>query len=176
MNLHEHVHSERCGSAFELGGTSVIDRSHDDEDAIGPGGARFEHLVRIVHEVLAEGRQRAGLACDTQMLKRTLKRGRVGQHRKARSAAGLIGGGQSRGIEIRADEAARRARLLYFGNQRVAAGVEALLDRRQEAARRAGGMGGLLESADRPGALCRGDLFALIGRDLGEDVSHRSKL
>src|ERR1700691_21391 len=80
MDLHQHIHAERCSGAFELGRASVIDRSHDDQDAIGAGGTRLGHLVRIVHEVLAQDRQRAGGARDAQIVERTLKGGRISQH------------------------------------------------------------------------------------------------
>ena len=45
----------------------------------------------------------------------------VGQHRQAGRAAVLIGLGQRRRIEIGADQALRRARLLDLGDQRDAA-------------------------------------------------------
>ena len=44
---------------FELGRAGIVDRGHDDEDAIGAVGARFRHLIGVVHEILAQHRQRA---------------------------------------------------------------------------------------------------------------------
>ena len=41
VHLDQHVHAERARRRFELGGAAVIDRRHDDQDAIGAGGARF---------------------------------------------------------------------------------------------------------------------------------------
>ena len=70
VHLDQHVHSKRNGCAFELPRAGVVNGGHDDQDAIGTGGARFGHLVRIVHEVLAQNRQRAGCPRDAQMLER----------------------------------------------------------------------------------------------------------
>ena len=67
-----------------------------------------------------------------------LERRRIGQHREARRAARLIGARERRRIEVGADQPFRRARLLDLGDQRVVAGRELALDRREEAARRQG--------------------------------------
>ena len=46
--------AERHGRVFELGGGTIIDRGHDDEDAIGAIAARLGHLVGVVHKILAQ--------------------------------------------------------------------------------------------------------------------------
>ena len=76
---------------FELGGAGIVHRRHDDQDAIGAIGARFRHLIGLVHKVFAQYRQRTGRARLAQMIERAGKGRRVGQHRKARRAAGRIG-------------------------------------------------------------------------------------
>ena len=173
VDLDEHVHAERERRRFEVRRAGIIDRGHDDEDAIGAGDARFGHLIGVVHEILAQHRQRAGRARRAKMIERALERRRIGQHRQTRRAAGLIGGRQRRRIEFFPDQSLRGARLFDFGDQRIIAHRAPALDRRQESARRARRLGFAFERRQRAPALCRGDLFALIGGDVGENVSHR---
>ena len=127
-------------AASRFGRRRVVERRHDDEDAIGAGRARLRHLVGVVHEILAQHRQRAGRARRAQVIERALEGGRVGQHRKAGRAALRVGRRQGRRIEIVADQPLRGACLLDLGDQRIVAGGEPALDRLQEAARRARGL------------------------------------
>ena len=68
-------------------------------------GARFRHLIGVEHEILAQHRQRGRRARRHHEIEMALERGRVGQHRQAGRAAGLIGPRQRRRIEIGADQA-----------------------------------------------------------------------
>ena len=45
MHLGEDVHAERLRGGGQLLRGRVIDRRHDDEDAVGPPGAGLEHLI-----------------------------------------------------------------------------------------------------------------------------------
>ena len=85
--------------------------------AVGTPGARLVDLVGLEHEVLAQHRQLGGVARRGQELRRALEGRRVGQHGEAGRAARLVGAGQRRRVEIRADQALRRARLLDLGDQ-----------------------------------------------------------
>ena len=116
--------------------------------------------------------QRGGVARGGQMLGAALERRRVGEHRQAGRAAGLVGARQRRRIEIGADQSLRRARLLDLGDQRVVAGRKLALDRGEEAARRRRRLGRRLDRRGRTRALRRRDLLALVGLDLGKDVGH----
>ena len=107
-----------CAAARKLARRSVVDGSHDDEDAVCAPRPRLEHLVGVEHEVLAQRRQARRLACSGQEFGPPLKRGRVGQHGKTGGAACLIGAGERRRIEIGADQSLRRARLLDLGDKR----------------------------------------------------------
>ena len=72
-----------------------------------------------------------------EKFRRALERRRVGQHREAGRAARLVGARQRRRIEVGADQALRRARLLDLGDQRVVAAGDACCSiAAQEAARR----------------------------------------
>src|SRR5712691_1360236 len=101
-----------------------------------------------------------------------LKRRRIGEHRKAGRAAALVGARQPRRIEIGADQAFRRARLLDLGDQRVVAGGEPAFDRLDESARGRRRLRRGLDRGERARALGGRDLVALIGFDLVEDVGH----
>ena len=104
MHLDEHVHAERKGCRFELGRGGVLERRHDDQDAIGASRARLGHLIRVVHEVLAQRRQRASRARRAQVIERALEGGRVGQDGEAGRSALRISRRQGRRIEIFADQ------------------------------------------------------------------------
>src|SRR5262249_28310548 len=94
------------------------------------------------------------------------------QNRETRGAARLIRLGQGGRIEVGADQSRRRARLLDLGDQRVVAGRDAPLDRFQKAARRGGRLRGRFDHRIGALALGRGDLLALVGLDLFQDVGH----
>ena len=174
MHFDQHVHAERRRRRFEFCGASVIDRGHDDEDAIGAVSARLRHLIGVVHEILAQHRQRTAPRACAQMIETALERRRVGQHRKAGGAACLIGRCQRGRIEIAADQALRRARLLDLGDQRIVAGMEPPFDRAHES--RAGGRGCrfAFEHRQRALPLRLRDLLALVGGNLLQNISHRS--
>ena len=55
MNLQQHIHAEIEGRVLDVLGGRVIERRHDDEDAIGAPGARFRDLIDVEHEILAQG-------------------------------------------------------------------------------------------------------------------------
>src|ERR1700733_548840 len=58
VHFDKRIHAERHRRRFKLAGAGVFDRGHDDEDAIGAVSACFRHLVGVVHEILAQHRQR----------------------------------------------------------------------------------------------------------------------
>src|SRR5215218_10159365 len=107
------------------------------------------------------------------MLRLPLKRGCVGQYREAGCAARLIGARQRWGIEVGADQAFRRARLLHFGNQCVFTGFQSMLDGGEKATRYRCSQGCGFEFGERTRALRHLDFLALIGLDLRKNVGHR---
>src|SRR5215813_1394287 len=173
MDFEQDIHAIGHGGRFEVLSHPIVHRRHDDQDAVGAPGSCFGDLVDLVHEVLAQDRQPGGGAGRTQVLGPALEGRSVGEHREARRAAGRVGTRKRRGVEVGADQALGRARLLDLSDQRkVAAGVLAF-NRTNEPARRTGGLGLRLERGERQRTLCRCDLRALISFDLGEDVRHR---
>ena len=118
VDLDQHVQAEVVRGLVERARGLVVDRRHDDEDAIGAPGARLQHLIGIEEEILAQDRQRRRRARLDQMLRVALERRRVGEHRQAGRAARLIAAGEPRRLEILADQALRRTRLLDLGDER----------------------------------------------------------
>jgi hypothetical protein len=57
VHLDQHVHAEFDRGGFELLRHRIVERRHDQEDAIGADRAGFEHLIGIEHEILAQDRQ-----------------------------------------------------------------------------------------------------------------------
>lgn len=58
MDFEQHVHAVREGGVLDVPGRSVIERGHDDQDAVRAMGAGLRHLIGVVHEILAQHRQR----------------------------------------------------------------------------------------------------------------------
>ena len=113
---------------------------------------------------------RVACARLAEKFRRALKRRRVGQHRETGRAALLIGARERGRIEIGADQALGRARLLDLRDQAVAFAARALLPARREsraAARRPRARAS--SSASGSARLRGGDFLALVGGDVVEN-------
>ena len=51
----------RNGRGFDVPRRNVVERSHDDQDAIGAVGAGLDHLIGVVDEILAQDREASWL-------------------------------------------------------------------------------------------------------------------
>ena len=173
MDFDQHVHAVVDRRVLDVLGGGIVERRHDDQDAVGAVGAGLDHLIGIEHEILAQHRQICRRARRHHEIQMALERRRIRQHRKTRRAAGLIGSCQRRRIEIGADQSLRGRSLLHLGNQRIIAVRQLFPDRTHEAARRRGGPGAGLDVCKRMRAFGAGDLLALVSLDLAQDVRHR---
>jgi hypothetical protein len=135
--------------------------------------ARFEHLVGVNDEVLADHRQGAGRARRFQIVHRALEEGHIGQHRQARSAMLGITACNRRGIKVLPQHPFAGARLFHFGNHRRPASCQACTQRSLEPTLPAHGLGLRAQRSQRQSGFCGGDLFALDGDDAVQDVRHR---
>ena len=172
MDFDQHVHPERDCRVLDVLGRGIVERVHDDQDAVRAMGAGFEHLVGVEHEILAQHRQAGRRARRDHEVEMALEGGRVGQNRQARRAAGLVSLCQCRRIKIGANETLRRRGLLHFRDQRVVAACELFADRALETARRRRRLGAGLNVGKRMRPLGGGDFLALVGLDLGQDIGH----
>ena len=58
MHLDQHIHAAaRCAAASSARGGRVVDRRHDHRGCSRRPGARFDDLIGIEHEILAQHRQ-----------------------------------------------------------------------------------------------------------------------
>ena len=57
MNFDEYVHALDDCLRFDFLHDRIVKRRDDDQDRIGPKGARFGHLPGVDHEILAQDRQ-----------------------------------------------------------------------------------------------------------------------
>ena len=105
MDFNQDIHAVRNSGVFDIAGRAVVKPRHDDQDAVGAVGTGLDHLVGVVHEILAQHRQCGGCACRDHEIEMALKRWGIGQHRETRRAAGFIGLGKDRRIEVGANEA-----------------------------------------------------------------------
>ena len=170
VDLDQHVHAPVEGCSLQLSGLAVIEAGHDDQNAVGPQRTGLGDLVGVEHEVLAQAGQVHGGPRLSEKGVIALKIRHVGQHRQAAGPASLVGPGQRGRVEVGADQALRRACLLDFGDQRVAAVAVRV-------AKRLGKPPGCISSArgrvDVGGAglgLSGSDPVALVCADAFEDV------
>ena len=173
MDLDQHVHAVGRTRVLDILRRGIVERGHDDQDAIGAMRARFRHLIGVEHEILAQHGQIGGGARGHHEIEMTLEGGGIGQHREAGRAAGFIGLRKDGRIEIGADQPLGGRGLLHLRDQRVVAARVLALDRTDEAARRGCSLGACLDLGERLRALGGGDLLALVGLDPGEDIRHR---
>ena len=139
VHLDEHVQAQGHGSGFEVGHLRR-QAGGNEQDAIGPHGTGFHHLVLIDHEVLAQHRQLAGRTGLLQVGDRALEEALVGQHTQAGRAVARVAVGDLGGAEVRAQDALAGAGLLDLGDHAGAAGGDGAA---QEASKKpAAGHGG----------------------------------
>src|SRR6516225_437854 len=172
VDLQQDVHAERLRGALEILCRAVIERRHDDQDAISPPRPRLSYLIDVVHEILAQDRKLGRGASGDEVFGLALERGRIGEYREASRTPPLVGARQCSCVEISADQAFRGARLLDLGDQGIVAGGERLGDGGDESAWGRSRSGGGLDGGEGTGALGSRDLFALVGLDAGENVRH----
>ena len=140
MHFHQHVQAQFQRAGFQFRHQAVVERRDDQQDRIGAHRARFVDLVHVDHEVLAQHRNLAGGARLLQVVHRALEEMHVGQHRQARRAMARVALGDVRRLEVRAQHAFRRRRLLHFGDHAGVARRDVLAQARFEAAQAARGL------------------------------------
>ena len=85
MGFDQNVHLQVMGGDVERAGFAIVDAGHDDQDAVGAGGAGLVDLIGVEQEILAQGRRVGGGAGDGEIVQLALERGRVGGARKGMS-------------------------------------------------------------------------------------------
>src|SRR5262245_32180615 len=62
VHFRDGIHIPGLGVGAQRAGGHVINRGHDDQDAVGAKRPRLGHLIAVEHEILAQHRQRRGRA------------------------------------------------------------------------------------------------------------------
>ena len=175
VDFDQHVHAVRDRRVLDILGGGIVERRHDDQDAVGAMGAGLGHLIGVEHEILAQHRQIGRRARRHHEIEMALERRGVGEHRQARGTAGLIGLCKRRRVEVGTDQPLGGRGLLHFRDQGIFAACELFPDRAHETARRRRGLRKRFDARQRMRALGGGDLLALVGLDLAQDVGHRQR-
>ena len=81
MDFHQHVETQLQRLVAKANQLRLIQRRNDQQHAVGAQRARLEQLVVVDHEILAQHRQRAGVARFDQILVGTLEEIDIGEHR-----------------------------------------------------------------------------------------------
>src|SRR5499426_403536 len=79
VHLQQDVHAERAGARLQVPRHLIVDRGHDDQNAVGAPGPRLRDLVRVVHEVFAQDRQVRRRTGGDEVVSLALERRPVGQ-------------------------------------------------------------------------------------------------
>ena len=174
MHFDEHGHAEVRRDRRQFLHAPRVQRSDDQQDAIGAHRARLVHLIRVEHEIFAQDGQAAGSACAPQIIGAALEKLLIGQNRQASRAMPGIARGDGGRIEIFAQDAAARARLLDFGYHRRLAHRNFRAQGAREVARFGHGRGGDSHGRQRTLRFGRRDLFGLDGEYALQDVRHGS--
>ena len=157
VRLDQHVHAEPHGNRFEFRGLGVGQHRHDQQHAIGAHRPAFVDLPGVEHEILAQGGQGAAGAGGGEIGFGAVEVGQVSQHRQAGGAAGLVGGGQFSGVEVRPNGTAGGRGALDFGDQAHPAGGDFTIEGGGETAGwRQGGDAGFQRSQRQVGLAARG--------------------
>ena len=136
MDFDQYIHAVGNRCILDIARRGIVERRHNDQDAVGAVGAGLDHLIGVVHEILAQHRQSGRSARRHHEIEMTLKGRGISQYRKTGRASGFIGTRQDRRIEVGANESPGGRSLLHFGDQRIVALSEFLADRIDKIPRR----------------------------------------
>ncbi len=117
VQFHERRHLPFDGQPVQQAEVAIVEAFGDQQHRVGAGCPRFEQLILIENEILPQQRQRHGRADGAEIGEAALKIGCVGQHAETSGAVPLVGHGDIDRVEIRANDAGRRTRLLHLGDQ-----------------------------------------------------------
>ncbi|MNM90401.1 hypothetical protein D3C81_1026610 [compost metagenome] len=172
MHFDQHVEVEVLGHRSQFRHARIFQGGHDQQDAVGTDGARFDHLVGIDHEVLADHRQLAGRAGFLQVGIAAKEEVHIGEHRQAGGSAFLVAAGDFGRHEVLAQHALARRSLLDLGDHRRLLALGALQQRVGEAARGVRAARQLFQFGQADAGTTFGDFFDLAGKDLLQNRGH----
>ena len=116
VRLHQRGHAELRDQLVQFDQTLLVERRDDQQYQVGARGAGLEHLVRIGDELLAQHRDRHGVADGLEVGERTVEPPLLGQHADRARPAGLVRDGECGRVRDRGERPARGARALHLGD------------------------------------------------------------
>ena len=105
MHLDQHIHAQLTRLTIQSAQARIVQRRNDQQDAVGADGTRFQHLIRMDDEVLANHRNRDGITRLDHEVLVPLEEVGIGEHRQTGSAGLLVGHGDLGGHEVFTDHA-----------------------------------------------------------------------
>ena len=87
MNFYQHIHPQCVSLLMKVAQLSVIERRHNQQNAVSTDGTRFRDLITVCNKVFTNHRQVAGIASGNQVILMTLEEVGIGQHRETRRTA-----------------------------------------------------------------------------------------
>ena len=116
VDLDEHVEADRGGQLVELDQLEVGERGDDEQHAVGAHQSGVGDVAGVDREVLAQHRERRGVARRAQVGDRPGEELGVGEHRQAGGTTVGVGAGERRRIEVAVEVALRRRAALDLGD------------------------------------------------------------
>ena len=169
MNLHERAQADALGGLQQIPELKPLERGHDQEDGVGPQGARLPQLIVVQDEVLAEEGEVRRSPDLLEMLGRAVEVLGVGEDGEGRGAGGGVRPGQRHRIERLAEHPPRGRGFFALGDQPDAGG-RPRLERPPEVPRGGKLLAAPLQFAPRDLPLAANDLGALVPDDLVEQA------
>ena len=168
VRLDERGHAELEREGVQARQHVLLERRDDEQDEVGAGGARLEHLVLGGDEVLAQHRQADGGLDGDEVGEAALEPAALGEDRDRGRAALLVEAGLVGGIRDGGEVAARGARALHLGDDLDAVGGSERGERvERRRLRERGGLDGRQRLLGGSGL----GILNRAGREVGEHAS-----
>ncbi|OQC18656.1 MAG: hypothetical protein BWX70_03449 [Verrucomicrobia bacterium ADurb.Bin070] len=123
-NFGQDIQAERTGERVKGVQGVIVKNADDQQDGVRVQGGALVNLIGVDNEILAQHRQRRGVAGLLEVGGRAFEEGGLGQDRERGGPAVGIGAGDGGGSEIGADVAARGRGALEFRDHVHAGRVE----------------------------------------------------
>src|SRR5260370_19044368 len=114
VKLHERLEPQFVSLTPQARQRLAVEDLRDEQHGVGAGEARFQELIALADEVLAQQREIHGGADVAQVRQAALEERLRRDDGQAGSTVGGVGASDGDGVEVGAQDAGRRRRLLHF--------------------------------------------------------------
>ena len=122
VGLDQCRHPELADEIEQLLHGTLLESRNNQQDEVGPGSARFEHLIGVGDEVFAKNWQRHGIPNRFEISEGAAETTTLGEHTDRTRSTGLIRRGEGGGIGDVCKGTTRRACALDLGDDFDAVG------------------------------------------------------